>query len=305
MNNIPLQALYYFYRAAEHGSFKHAAEELFVTPGALSQQIRLLEERLDVSLFHREHRKVVLSLAGKRLLPYARDAFNSLQEGLKQVGQDPNPTTLHLSTLASFGQQWLVPRLSNLQNHAPELSIALNPSEKLVDFQSEPVDLAIRFGEGKYPGLQCEFLMHDYLYPVAHPLFLEKHAINAPEDLCQCHLLEDTQHDMSWANWLSAVGCSLKPSQSSIQYSGVHFVMEGALAVQGVALVRHSVASRYIEQGTLVRLFDLAIQSPFSYWLCAPPSHFQRAKVQTFASWIQSAATSFTSSPLYSGLSQS
>jgi LysR family glycine cleavage system transcriptional activator len=301
VNNLPLQALFYFYRAAERGSFKLAAEELFVTPGALSQQIRLLEERLDTTLFHRQHRKVVLSPDGQRLLPYAREAFSSLQEGLKQIGKDPNPSTLHLSTLSSFGQQWLVPRLSDLQQHSPEFSIALNPSEKLVDFQTESVDLAIRFGGGNYPGLQTEFLMHDYLYPVVHPMFLERHPIKTPEDLCQCHLLEDTQHDMSWAAWLAAIDCTVPLSQSSIQYSGVHFVIEGALAVQGVALVRHSVASRYVEQGTLVRLFDHAIVSPFSYWLCAPPSHFRRDKVVAFSSWIQSAISVFTSSEFFPG----
>jgi LysR family glycine cleavage system transcriptional activator len=299
VNNLPLQALFYFYRAAERGSFKLAAEELFVTPGALSQQIRLLEERLDTKLFLRQHRKVVLSSDGQRLLPYARDAFSSLQEGIKLIGKDPNPSTLHLSTLSSFGQQWLVPRLSDLQKHSPGLSIALNPSEKLVDFQSDTVDLAIRFGEGEYEGLHSEFLMHDYLYPVAHPLFLERNPIKTPEELCQCHLLEDSQHDMSWASWLAAIDCRVSLSQSSIQYSGVHFVMEGALSVQGIALVRHSVASRYVEQGTLVRLFDHAIKSPYSYWLCGPPSHFRRDKVAAFSKWIQLAVKEFTSSVYY------
>lgn len=294
MNNLPLPALYGFYRAAELGSFKAAADALHITPGALSQQIRQLEERLHVSLFHRLHRKVVLSEDGKRLLPYVRDAFDALHEGVKQVGEDPNPNTLHLSTLGSFGQQWLVPKMNALKSRYPELSIALMPTEKLIDFQHEPVDLAIRFGEGVYPGLQSEFLMHDYLYPVAHPLFLEQHPIRVPEDLCQCHLLEDTQHDMSWQAWLEGIGCSIPMSAASIQYSGVHFVLEGALAVQGVALVRHSVASRYIEQGTLVRLFDQTVRSRFSYWLCAPPSHFRREKVQKFASWITEIAADFT-----------
>lgn len=294
MNNLPLQALFYFYRAAENGSFKRASEELHVTPGALSQQIRLLEDRLDTQLFDRQHRKVVLTAAGSRLLPYARDAFTSLREGIKQIGLDPDPTTLHLSTLSSFGQQWLVPRLTHLQELWPELSIALMPSEELVDFQQEPVDLAIRFGEGQYPGLQSEFLMHDYLYPVAHPLFLEKHSIKRPADLCQCYLLEDTQKDMSWQNWMEQAGCRVKISPSLIQYSGINFVLEGALSVQGIALVRHSVASRYIEQGTLIRLFEDVVKSRFSYWLCAPPSHFRREKVRKFADWMTQSAHEFT-----------
>lgn len=294
MKAVPFQALFYFFRAAELGSFKKAADELFVTPGALSQQIRLLEDRLNTKLFLRQHRKVVLSAEGERLMPYVRDAFGSIQEGLKQIGDDPNPSMLHVTLLSSFGQQWLVPRLNKFREEMPGFSVALNPSDHLIDFLTEPVDLAIRFGRGEYEGLHSEFLMDDYYYPVAHPIFLERHEIKTPEDLCQCHLLQDTQHDTSWEAWMASVGCSISLSPSAIQYSGVNFVVEGALAVQGVALVRHSVVSRYVEDGTLVRVFDHAIRSPFSYWLCAPPSHFQREKVQRFAAWIQSEAQAFT-----------
>ena len=302
VTNLPLQALYYFYHAAELGSFKAAADLLNVTAGAMSQQIRLLEDRLDTQLFERQHRKVVLTAAGQRLLPYARQGFSQLREGLNQIGHDPDPTSLTLSTLSSFGQQWLVPRLGELKRIVPDLSIALMPTEKLVNFNRDPVDLCIRFGEGKYEGLKSEFIMHDYLYPVCHPLFLQQRSITCIEDLCQCDLLEDTQPDMSWDSWLAQAGVNMTLDKSSVQYAGVHFVVEGALAVQGVALVRHSVAWRYVQQGTLIKLFDTELRSRYSYYLCAPASHFKRRKVQAFARWLHETADEFVAStPFLSG----
>ncbi len=294
MTNLPLQALYYFYHAAELGSFKSAAEQLNVTAGAMSQQIRLLEERLNTQLFERQHRKVELTSEGQRLLPFAKQGFSQLTEGLKQIGHDPDPETLTISTLSSFGQQWLVPRLGELKKVAPELSIALMPSETLINFNRDKVDLCVRYGLGNYEGLQSELLMHDYLYPVCHPLFLQQRKIKCIDDLCECDLLEDTQPDMSWDLWLEQAGAQKQLPTSSVKYAGVHFVVEGALAVQGVAMVRHSVAWRYVQQGTLVKLFDTEIQSRFSYFLCAPPTHFSRPKVKVFARWLHQAADEFS-----------
>ena len=294
MTNLPLQALYYFYHAAELGSFKAAADELHVTAGAMSQQIRQLEERLNIQLFERQHRKVVLTSEGQRLLPFAKQGFLQLTEGLKQIGHDPDPETLTISTLSSFGQQWLVPRLGELKKIAPQMSIALMPSESLVNFNRDRVDLCVRYGLGEYEGLQSELVMHDYLYPVCHPLFLQQRRIESIEDLCECDLLEDTQPDMSWEAWLKQFGARMQMDKSSVKYAGVHFVVEGALAVQGVAMVRHSIAWRYLQQGTLVRLFDKQLQSRFSYFLCAPPSHFSRPKVKVFAHWLHQAADEFS-----------
>lgn len=293
MNNLPLQALYYFYYAADLGSFKAAAEALFVTPGAMSQQIRQLEERLKLKLFERQHRKVVLTEAGEQLLPHARIAFESLQEGLRQIGEDPDPTRLTISTLPSFGQMWLVPRLGQLKAIAADMSIAVMPSNSLIEFNRDGVDLCIRFGGGRYPGLHCELLMSDYLYPVCHPLYLQQHKIKQIDDLRQCHLLEDTRPDMFWQEWFDSAGIVEPMQKPALQYDGAHFVVEGALAVQGVALVRHSVVSRFVEQGTLVKLFQHQVESQDRYWLCAPPSHFKREKVQKVVAWLKDEATDF------------
>lgn len=293
MKSLPLQALYYFYIAAENGSFKKAAEQLFVTPGAMSQQIRHLEDLLDVSLFERQHRKVVLSDAGETLFPYAKQAFQALQEGVKSVGQDPDPNTLTVSTLNSFAQQWLVPKLGTLKQDYPDLSIKLMPSNRRVDFNQDPVDLCIRFGLGDYEGLHTEHLMDDIIYPVCHPLYKEQLNIKEIDDLERCSLLEDIYPDLTLDKWLAITGASFSPKDSTNVYSGSHLVVEGALAVQGVGFVRHSIAWRYIKQGLLVRLFDVAVRPDFRYFLCAPPANFKREKVQQFSSWVRSEVDAF------------
>lgn len=293
MTGLPLQPLYYFYHAADLGSFKAAADALFVTPGAMSQQIRALEERLNVQLFQRQHRKIELTYAGKKLFPYAQQAFESLQEGLKLIGDDPDPLKLTISTLPSFAREWLIPRLGGLKKRAPDLAIAMMPTHRMVDFNRDPVDLCVRFGPGNYPGLHSELLMPDYLYPVCHPIYLEQNPINSLEDLCRCSLLEDTRPDISWKDWLVGVGVETEPNRVSLQYDGTSYVIEGALSVQGVALVRHSVVSRYVAEGTLIKLFDQELTSSFQYWLVAPPSHFNREKVKTVTHWLKEEAQLF------------
>ncbi|MBU2864745.1 LysR family transcriptional regulator [Reinekea forsetii] len=293
MNHLPLQGLFYFYTAAEAGSFKLAAERLFITPAAMSQQIRILEDKLDVKLFERNHRQVSLTEAGRQLLPYVQTSFNAIQDGLNQLGQDPDPSKLAISTLPSFAQQWLVPRLGKFSKVAPDLSILTMPLDGLVDFRSEPIDLCIRFGLGNYQGLHSELLLRDRLYPVCHPLYLESHPIETLSDVAKYDLIEDARPDMNWHYWLELAGVSSSRVKPSLSYSGVHLVLEGALAVQGVALVRHSVAAKYIKQGLLVQLGDVEVESAFHYFLCAPEPYFKRDKVQRFVKWIKDEAEQF------------
>lgn len=293
MNQLPLQGLFYFYVAAEAGSFKLAAERLFITPAAMSQQIRQLEEKLEVKLFERQHRQVSLTEAGRQLLPYVQTSFNSLQDGLNQLGQDPDPSKLAISTLPSYAQQWLVPRLGNFSKVAPDLTILTMPLDGLVDFRVDPIDLCIRFGSGNYQGLHSELLMKDRLYPVCHPLYLESHPIKTLSDVTQYDLIEDARPDMNWHYWLDLAGVQKSAIKPSLSYSGVHLVLEGALAVQGIALVRHSVAAKYIKQGLLVQIGNVEVESTFHYFLCAPESFYKRDKVQRFIRWIKDETAQF------------
>ncbi|UPW17340.1 LysR substrate-binding domain-containing protein [Agarivorans sp. TSD2052] len=289
----PLQGLYYFYLAAEMGSFKAAAAKLYVTAAAMSQQIRQLEDRLDVRLFERQHRKVVLTAEGITLYHYAKQAFLSLQDGVRQISQDPDPSRLSLSVLPSFAQHWLVPRLGDFSQQFPDLSVMLMPKNALIDFSQDKVDLCVRYGLGDYQGLRSVKLMDDHLYPVCHPLYLQQHPVESLNDLRKHTVIDDARPDMNWQYWLELAGFDSSVAKANLLYQGAHVVIEGALAVQGIALVRHSLAWKYIQQGMLVKLGDVEVRPRYGYYLVAPEPYFKRDKIQQFSTWIHQQAEQF------------
>nr|WP_284676546.1 LysR substrate-binding domain-containing protein [Vibrio sinus] len=277
--------MYYFYVAAEQGSLKLAAEKLFVTPAAISQQIRQLEQWLETELFFRQHRKIVLTDEGVVLFDQAAKGFAHLHEGVRLISSDPNPTQLTVSALPSFSQHWLIPRLGSFRAKNPEISLLLEPTNELVSYPSSTVDLCIRYGHGQYPKVETHLIMEDALFAVCHPIYQKTHQIYDFEDLPRAELIEDMWPDLNWQEFLHSVGQS--GGHSTLQYSGSHMVLDGALAVQGVALVRHSLSARYLSEGKLVIIGNIALRPKFRYYLCAPASYFKRQKVQQFKHWIE------------------
>lgn len=292
----PMQSLYCFYLAANAGSFKQAAEQLNVTAAAMSQQIRLLESRLDQKLFVREHRKVLLTPAGETLFSYAKDAFRLLTEGVSELKGDQHPNRLSVSVLPSFAQNWLVARLGSFPSEKFDFKVYLSTGDELTDFAAEDVDLGIRFGLGEYPGLESHFLMEDRLYPVAHNGFLQQHGLCAQtpiEDIVEHRLIEDTRPDMSWERWLKQSGSDCTPHAASFLFKGAHVALEAVLSGQGIALARHSLAWRYIRQGLLTKIGNAEVKSPYSYFLVGPPGNFHYEKVKVFKRWLLAEAREF------------
>ncbi|WP_027250843.1 LysR substrate-binding domain-containing protein [Photobacterium halotolerans] len=287
----PLQGLYYFYQAAHYGSFKAAAEHLHVTAAAISQQIRLLEDWLGTALFYRQHRRVVLTPEGQTLFEHSHEGFKHIQNGVWLINNDPEPQRLSLSTLPSFSVHWLVPRMTAFRAEHPDISVLVESKNELVDFEQSSLDLCIRYGEGRYPNLTSQWLMDDLLYPVCHPIYQKEHQIFAVEDLQGAHLIGDLLPDMDWERWMSIVGVT--GGSTSLVYDGASYVLEGALSVQGVALARHSLAHRFVEDGTLVRIGNIAVRPNYSYFLCAPEGYFKREKVRLFSDWIRRQAAAF------------
>lgn len=287
----PLQGLYYFYIAAKEGSFKAAAKYLFVTPAAISQQIRQLEEFLGTDLFVRQHRKILLTAEGDLLFAQAERGFNHLQQGVRLINQDPNPNHLSISTLPSFAHHWLVPRITAFRQRHPDISLLMEPTNELVSFQDSQIDLCVRYGHGDYPNLESQWLMDEVFYPACHPIYQKEHGIYGVEDLDKAELIEDLWPDLDWNLWLNTLGH--KAAKPTLKYSGSHLVLEGALSLQGVALVKHSLAYRYIQEGKLVRIGDIGIQPKYAYYLCAPTGYFKRQKAQLFSQWIKEEIADF------------
>ncbi|MCE0494992.1 LysR substrate-binding domain-containing protein [Vibrio salinus] len=282
----PLRWLYYFYVAAEHGSFKVASEQLFVTAAAISQQIRQLEEWLECELFIRQHRNVELTPEGDMLFDSVQKGFAHIQDGIRAINQDTTPNQLSISVQPTFAQYWLIPRIKHFRALHPHLSLMIDPTNKVVNFRDNPVDICIRHGVGNYKDCEAVWLMDEIIYPVCHKHYQQEKQLYDLSDLKNADLIEDISPDKNWTSWLQTMNQPV--GKVSLKYEGSQFVMDGALASQGVALIKHSIAQRYIQDGQLVRIGNKAVKNHYSYYLCAPRSHMNREKIQTFIEWIQS-----------------
>lgn len=288
-----LTGLYYFHTAATHLSFKDAAHTLSVTQAAISQQVRGLEDRLGTKLFLRSHRQITLTREGQLLHAHTTTGFTALEEGVTQLKVDSDPYTLKVSVLPSFASLWLVPRLGDFNKQHPEISVLLLPDNALTDFKTQDIDICVRYGSGKYPGVETVPLMDDYLYAACHPSYQKENNLKQFSDIKGCLLLEDARPDMNWEYWFKQLGKEAAHFPSALTYEGSNLVVEGAIASQGIALVRHSLAAKFIHSGALVKLFNQQVSSDFIYCLVAPERHFKREKVRLFREWIETQIAQF------------
>lgn len=294
MHNLPsLNAMRCFLVAAEALSFKAAAESLFVTQAAVSHQIRLLEDHLEVKLFERLNREVRLTPEGQALLPYVQSAFESLKEGVARLQQDPEPNRLKVSVIPSFASAWLAPRLGGFRQRHPEFRVVLNPSLRLEDFSGD-TDLALRFGHGDYPGVHSELLMRDTLMAVCIPEMLPDGGPSF-DWLATVDLAEDLSFEQHpWAMWIEQQGQNPDRYNVSVTIEDARMLIDITLAGGYVGLVRKSLVQPHLVAGTLVKAFDFELPSAYSYYLVAPERYLARPKVVAFRKWlIHSLETSF------------
>ena len=285
--HIPLSALKFFRSAAQSLSFKIAAEQLFVTQAAVSQQIKKLEQSLNVSLFERLNREVVLTEEGKKLLPYVQKGFDAFEEGFASLGDDPNPDLLTITTLPSFASRWLMPKLVNFQEKNPGISIRISPSLQLESFSGSHLDLAIRYGRGNYPGCQSHLLHHDYLLPVCHPKLIDA-SLPISEQLQNIPLLTDEGVDVeqAWRPFMKKAGLPLTTKPSKLHVGDSTMLIEPLLGRQGMSLLRFSLIYELLERGQLICPLPFYFQSGYSYYLVAPENHFKYNKIQNFHTWL-------------------
>lgn len=287
----PLNALRAFEAVARHLSMARAAEELHVTPAAVSQQVRLLEDYLGLTLFRRG-KALALSDAARTVLPQLSDAFDRLERAAAQLRADSAAGPLVVSTPPAFAARWLVPRLDDFQGRHPDIELRLLATRRLVDFDTEDVDLAIRFGAGDYPRLQVERLMSEAIVAVAAPALAAR--IAGPADLARCPLLGDDWHIgqqvfPDWETWLASLGVVPEAPLRIQRFGDANLTIQAAVAGLGVALAWRSLVAEDLAQGRLVRLLDLSIASDLAYHLVMPPGRARLAKVAAFRDWLLAA----------------
>ncbi|WP_457586753.1 transcriptional regulator GcvA [Ensifer canadensis] len=286
MTALPsLSSLRAFEATARHLSVTLAARELGVTPGAVSLQVRELEQTLGIALFERRPRQLVLTEDGSSYFSTLRRAFRMMREATEELTSRNRMPVLTVSCTPTFAAQWLVPRINNFEERLNGIDMRISASNRLTDFVSDGVDIAIRHGFGRYEGLASERLLGDDLVPVANPALLRKSPLSAPTDLATHVLLHDVQrHD--WQLWLEAVGAEGIDTTRGPVFVNSNGAIEAAKAGDGIALVRLSLVSRELADGVLVAPFPIGIATDLAYHLVYPPSALDRPAVASFRAWI-------------------
>ncbi len=299
----PLPALRTFEVAARHLSFTKAAAELHITQGAVSQQIKQLEGSLGFPLFHRGPRGLVLTEKGEALAATAESAFRRLFDKIEELRQKEEGGILTVSVSPSLAVKWLIPRLGRFYQRHPEVDVRIRPDPVLIDVQAEAdtVDMAIRFGQGPYPGLAAVPIMHETVFAVASPELLARGpALAHPRDLRHHVLLHSDSVRLevnsmgNWEVWLALLNVSDVNPKAGPTFPSSYMLLEAAIHGQGVALTWAALADDDLRAGRLVRLFDRALEGSMSYFALTTEAAAHKPKVVAFRDWLVEEGRRFT-----------
>jgi LysR family glycine cleavage system transcriptional activator len=300
----PLNALRAFEAAARHLSFKNAARELHVTPGAVSHQVKLLEEHLGASLFRRLTRALELTAEAQAMLPKVREGLESLGVAVERVRARGKTCSLNVIAPPNFAARWLVPRLGLFTSKHPnlELHVASRPGmidgradaspAAAVDARESAPTMMVRFGGGRYPGSHVDLIFSAVYVPVCSPKLLAgQHPLRKPADLRFHTLLHDdtvTEENArpSWHDWLQTVGANDVDSSRGPHFSDASLSLEAAIEGLGVSLAMKPLVKSEIEAGRLVVPFEIEAPATFSYYLVTPESALDDRAVSAFRKWV-------------------
>jgi LysR family glycine cleavage system transcriptional activator len=289
---VHLNALRAFEAAARHLSFAAAADELSVTASAISQQIQTLEEYLGASLFVRAKNGLVLT-------PAARDAYSDIRDGLAQLGTGLTrlrgvsvDNIVTMTVMPSFAAKWLLPRIDRFRTQHPEVEVRLDTTGRVANLVEEGIDIGIRYGLGGYPGLVCEKLVGESVFPVCSPVFAaaEGGQITLLR-LASMPLIHDTTIDFDpsfpdWRTWFAARGMTGLDLARGLRLSSSLLTIQAAIDGQGVALARSVLVDEDLRAGRLIRVFDDVEPTQCAYHVVYPEKALARAKVRAMRDWL-------------------
>jgi LysR family transcriptional regulator, glycine cleavage system transcriptional activator len=286
----PLNNLKTFEAAARHESFTRAAEELCVTQGAVSQQVKALEEGLGLKLFNRERQRLVITEAGRNYLLVVRDALDRLAIGTERLLQRQNAGVLTVSTSPDFAAKWLVHRLGHFAEAHPGIDLRVSAAMHHVDFAREDVDLAVRHGDGNWPGLDVVQLSAEQMFAICSPKLLSGRQPGKPWDILKFPLIHlDSRAD--WTKWLRMAGISDDNVKHGSVLNRESMVIDAAINSQGIALARTTLAAWDLINGRLVRPFAESLRLSKTYWIVCPRATSNTPKIVTFRDWLLAEAS--------------
>jgi len=277
---LPLNGLRAFEAAARHLSFTRAAAEMNVTQAAISHQVKTLEQRLGLPLFRRLPKGLRLTEEGQALLPELGAALDRIGNVLDRLSQRGG-SVLTVSTLTTFMLTWLVPRLPRFQAAHPEIEVRLLTNPRLVDFEREDVDVALRIGEGGWPGLVTIKLFEETITPLSGSAYRDR--LRSLEDLRAVPLLDSGGED--WETWLRAAGVRDLAARG-LKFDSTKIAVEAAIDGLGIAIGQASLYAEDIAAGRLFQPYPLSVTNGKAYWLVYPPAASDSPKVRAFRDWI-------------------
>lgn len=302
-----LNALRAFEAAARHQSFSAAAAELSVTPAAVGQQVRSLESWLGIALFTRANSgsaRLILTDAARAALPDIQAGFDRLSIGLSRLKDASVHAGLTVSVSPAFASKWLLPRIERFQQAYPDMDVLLDTNARSVDFQAERIDIGVRYGAGKWPGLTAVQLMDEVMFPVCSPDYaLLKGGKLSAKTLQRCTLIHDLTMAKdpdypTWRMWLDASGFTEVAADHGLRINNSAAVLQAAIDGQGLALARSVMVRDDLQAGRLIRPFaDKGLDCPLTqaYYVVYRSECAQLAKVQAFRDWLLAEAAAHTS----------
>jgi LysR family transcriptional regulator, glycine cleavage system transcriptional activator len=279
----PLHALRTFEAAARHGNFTRAAAELHITHGAISHQMKTLEHELGVALFHRRGRGVQLTEPGRELAATVRDALDRIERGVAAL-RGRTHRALTVSVLPAFATHWLIPRLSDFNSRHPDIDINVRASPLLSDFAVEDVDLAVRYGGGKWPGVQAVQLAHEDVFPVCSPRFNGGRLPATLAELARAKLLHTPLQP--WDEWFAALGVTVTQERRSMTFTETDILLRAAINGLGIALSRRLLAQPELDAGRLLCPVPHSVRADRSYFIVYPDTGEPAPRLAIFRDWL-------------------
>ncbi len=288
----PLNSLRAFNAVVRHMSFQKAAAEMFVTPAALSYQIRQLEDHLGLKLFHRLNRAIELTDHGRLIAPGLKDGFERISDTMRQLTRRRSGNVLVISAGPAFTAKWLAPRLYRYMARHPEVDTRISASLKLAKLGYDDVDVAIRFGAGTYADCDSVKLADEYVTPLCSPALLEGATpLRQPDDLMHHTLIHDDTHIgifelAGWQDWLKEAGVKNADLKRGLHFNVADHAQDAAVSGAGVVLGRTVLAQGDIDSGRLVAPFDLKLKADFSFYGVTHKSRSGNLMIRNFLYWL-------------------